>query len=95
MPAAASPAPASSRWLFGPAVDLLVGCGLLYGMAFVLLAHAKAREVDNGCFFPSPACFRDGTPQCQQTPNLNHRLHMRQQGAGAASLEIDTEITLV
>jgi tetratricopeptide (TPR) repeat protein len=30
--ASAAPAPASSRWLFGPAPDLLLGCGLGYAL---------------------------------------------------------------
>src|SRR5262245_15524636 len=46
---AAAPS-ASSRWLFGPAPDLLLGCGALYGLAMVVFALAgpsiRAHQAD-------------------------------------------------
>ncbi len=35
-----SPAPSADRWLWSRSVDLLFGCGLLYGLIFVILAVA-------------------------------------------------------
>ena len=32
--------PRSDRWLWGPAPDLLLGCGMLYALAFVVLLVA-------------------------------------------------------
>jgi hypothetical protein len=34
----ATAAPPAGRWLFGPAPDLLLGCGLLYVFIFALYA---------------------------------------------------------
>jgi hypothetical protein len=39
----AAPVPQRSPWLFGPAPDLLVGCGLGYALAFAALAGAGAQ----------------------------------------------------
>ncbi len=36
----AAPAPPNSRWLFGPVPDLVLGCGLGYGLVFALLVFA-------------------------------------------------------
>ena len=33
-------APPSGRWLWGPAADLLLGCGALYAFAFLILLVA-------------------------------------------------------
>lgn len=38
--AAPPPSSGSSRWLFGPIPDLLLGCGLAYGLVFVALVVA-------------------------------------------------------
>jgi tetratricopeptide repeat protein len=45
--AAAATSPAASRWLFGPVPDLVFGCGVGYGLIFVLqsVAGPQMREV--------------------------------------------------
>jgi hypothetical protein len=40
MPVMAAAAPAGNRWLFGPAPDLLVGCGVAYMAFFVAMVFA-------------------------------------------------------
>lgn len=42
MSEAALPVPAQRRWLFGPAVDLLLGCGLGYALLFTVQVLAGA-----------------------------------------------------
>ena len=44
----------SKRWLYGPLPDLLVGCGLWYALAFVVLAVAGAQIRDVGMFTLMP-----------------------------------------
>jgi hypothetical protein len=44
----------ASPWLYGPASDLLLGCGALYALLFVLfsVAGAQLRELQPGLLFP-------------------------------------------
>jgi tetratricopeptide (TPR) repeat protein len=50
---ATAPSP-SSRWLFGPVPDLLLGCGLLYAAVFVLFAVSGSwyRSIEPGFVAP-------------------------------------------
>lgn len=53
----------SNNWLFGPATDLLLGCGGLYAIAVVVLLFAgpSLRETQPSLLFPLLAMFA-GTP---------------------------------
>jgi len=61
--AAAGPAPASQRWLYGPAPDLILGCGLGYMAIFVVLVAggADARSLIPLGLLPLISVFA-GTP---------------------------------
>ena len=50
----AAPSPTSSRWLFGPAPDLRLGCGALYAVLFTasMLAGAEIRSAQPYLLFP-------------------------------------------
>lgn len=56
----ATAAPASpSRWLFGPAVDLLLGCGLLYTLVLAAFAWSgpTLRAQTPGYLLPLLGCW--------------------------------------
>jgi tetratricopeptide (TPR) repeat protein len=57
------PAPPSSRWLFGPLPDLILGCGLGYGLIFALLVFAgpELRRIAPDGLMPL-ALLLTGTP---------------------------------
>jgi len=58
-----APAPSAPRWLFGPVPDLVLGCGLGYGLVFVLLVlfGPEARQLAPEGLMPL-ALLVTGTP---------------------------------
>lgn len=48
--------PPSNRWLFGPAPDLLLGCGLLYVVLFAVFVGAGGWWLETSPAWLAPAC---------------------------------------